>query len=170
MRRDDAEFTAFVEASQASLLRTAWLLTGNGAAAEELVQAALVKTYVAWPRVRRESATAYARKIVVRLHLDSTRRGHREPLTRTGSVPERASHDVYSESGDEILALLQYLPPRQRAIVVLRYYADASEADTARTLGITAGAVKSGASRGLATLRRLMDPAAADADAARSLT
>lgn len=145
MRRDDSEFTAFVQEARSSLLGTAWLLTGSGDQAEELVQAALVKTYVAWPRVRRDTATAYARKIVVRLHIDGARKGAREALSPV--LPDRGALDTYREDHDEILHALRSLPPRQRAIVVLRYYGDQSERETARALGISTGAVKSGGSR-----------------------
>ncbi|CAN7351331.1 SigE family RNA polymerase sigma factor [Knoellia sp. LjRoot47] len=147
----DAAFTAFMTDATPSLLRTAWLLTGSTERSQELVQAAFVKTYAAWPRVRRDSALAFARRVLVNHKTDTWRRTSREVV---GDVPELALRpDSAVEHRDEILRLLDLLPAQQRRIVVLRYYQDLSEAQTADVLGISVGAVKSGASRGLATLR-----------------
>ena len=95
MSRKDDEFTAFVDRARPTLLRTAWLLTGVAGEAEELVQEALVRTYVAWPRVRPDTATAYARTIVARLHVDQGRRSAREQVRDV--VPERGATDAYRE-------------------------------------------------------------------------
>lgn len=147
----DAAFTAFMGEATPSLLRTAWLLTGSADRSQELVQAALVKTYVAWPKVRRDSALAYARRVLVNERTDRWRRTCRELL---GAVPERASTlDAGIEQREEILHLLALLPRQQRTVVVLRYYQDLSEQQVADLLGVSVGAVKSAASRGLATLR-----------------
>jgi RNA polymerase sigma-70 factor (sigma-E family) len=148
----DAAFTEFVQQATPSLMRTAWLLTGNGDAARELVQASLVKTYAAWPKVRRESATAYARRILLNQRTDSWRGTHREVLR--SELPERieAEHTPV-EDRDQIVRLLATLPEQQRKVVVLRYYQDLPEAAVADLLGISVGAVKSAASRGLASLR-----------------
>lgn len=147
----DASFTAFMAEATPSLLRTAWLLTGSHDRAQELVQAAFVKTYAVWPRVRLDSALAYARRILVNEKTDRWRRTSHEVV---GEVPDRPiGTDSSVEHRDEILRLLDLLPAQQRRIVVLRYYQDLPEQQTADTLGISVGAVKSGASRGLATLR-----------------
>ena len=135
----DAAFTAFVEQASPSLLRTAWLLTADHHAAHELVQAALVKTYVAWPRVRPQGALAYSRKILVNERTDSWRRRRGE--VSVGEVPE-ATVPVSTTSEDQ-----------QRRVVVLRYYTDLSEQAVADLLDISLGSVKSAASRGLAALR-----------------
>ncbi len=148
----DAAFTAFVEQASPSLLRTAWLLSGNHHAAHELVQAALVKTYVAWPRVRPEGALAYARKILVNERTDTWRRRRGELVV--ADVPERAVPEATtSEDRDLVVRLLAALPDQQRRVVVLRYYTDLPEQAVADLLDISLGSVKSAASRGLATLR-----------------
>lgn len=147
----DMAFTAFMAEATPSLLRTAWLLTGSADRAQELVQAAFVKTYAAWPRVRRDSALAFARRVLVNQKTDTWRKTSREVM---GDVPERSvAPDGSVEHRDQILRMLDLLPMQQRRIVVLRYYQDLSEQQTAEVLGISVGAVKSGASRGLATLR-----------------
>ena len=148
----DAAFTAFVEQATPSLLRTAWLLTGNHDAAHDLVQAALVRTYVAWPRVRPETALAYARRILVNERTDRWRR-HGAELA-VAAPPETVSAPASAtEDRDVVVRLLARLPEQQRKVVVLRYYADLSEQATADALNISVGSVKSAASRGLATLR-----------------
>ncbi len=148
----DAAFTAFVEQASPSLLRTAWLLTGDHHAAHDLVQAALVKTYVAWPRVRPAGALAYARRILVNERTDTWRRRRGEVVT--GEVPEPASTaSTSSEDRDLVVRLLSTLPDQQRRVVVLRYYTDLPEQAVADLLDISVGSVKSAASRGLAALR-----------------
>jgi RNA polymerase sigma-70 factor (sigma-E family) len=148
----DAAFTAFVEQATPSLLRTAWLLTGEHHVAHDLLQAALVRTYVAWPRVRPETALAYARRILVDERTDRWRRHGAElavaSLPETGASPGGATEDR-----DLVVRLLATLPEQQRRVVVLRYYTDLSEQATADALNISVGSVKSAASRGLATLR-----------------
>jgi RNA polymerase sigma-70 factor (sigma-E family) len=148
----DAAFTAFVEQASPSLLRTAWLLVGDHHAAHELVQAALVKTYVAWPRVRPEGALAYARRTLVNERTDAWRRRHGE--VAFGEMPERAAPTATtSEDRDLVVRLLAALPEQQRRVVVLRYYSDLSEQSVADLLNLSVGTVKSTASRGLAALR-----------------
>ena len=148
----DAAFTAFVEQATPSLLRTAWLLTGDHHAAHDLVQAALVRTYVAWPRVRPETALAYARRILVNERTDRWRRTGAELAVAT--PPESAATaGSATEDRDVVVRLLATLPDQQRKVVVLRYYADLSEQATADVLNISVGTVKSASSRGLVTLR-----------------
>lgn len=151
--RDEAAFTDFVLGTSPQLLRTAWLLTGSRAAAEDLVQGALERAYVAWPRIRNDSALAYTRRILVNLHIDTGRRRRREHLTE--DVPEQASPDqtAHVVLADHLTAALATLPRRERQCVVLRFHADLSESDVAELLGISAGTVKSSTSRGLARLR-----------------
>ena len=148
----DAAFTAFVEQATPSLLRTAWLLTGNHDAAHDLVQAALVRTYVAWPRVRPETALAYTRRILVNERTDRWRR--HGPEVAVAAPPETSSRQPSTtEDRDVVVRLLATLPEQQRKVVVLRYYCDRSEQATADALNISVGSVKSAGSRGLATLR-----------------
>lgn len=158
-RRDarDADFTAFMAQAGPALLRTAWLLTGDHHRAQELTQGALVKTYVAWPRVREGEALAYARRILVNHRTDVWRATRREVVT--DEPPEhddrRSRRDDVQTSDDRdlVVRLLRTLPEQQRTVVVLRYYTDLSEQATAEVLGISVGAVKSAGSRGLAALR-----------------
>ena len=151
--RDD-EFVAFVEEASTPLLRTAWMLTGDVHRAEELVQHALVRTYVAWPRARQEPL-AYSRRVLVNLRTDHWRRTRREVLVPaedlTGVPAEVApSQDLSAE----LVSALLRLPSRRRAVVVLRHVLGLSEAEVAEDLRISTGAVKSAASRGIAQLRR----------------
>ena len=148
----DATFAAFVGQATPSLLRTAWLLTGSTDAAHELVQASLVKTYAAWHRVRADEALAYTRRVLVNHNTDMWRRRRGEHLV--SDLPERSHHDSHgADHRDEVVRLLATLPAQQRRVVVLRYYSDLSEQATSEALGISVGAVKSAASRGLASLR-----------------
>jgi RNA polymerase sigma-70 factor (sigma-E family) len=151
---DEAAFRAFVETNGAALLHAARLLTGDHHRGEDLVQTALTRVYLKWDRI--DAPLAYARKALVTAHIDSTRRrwwGEKP----TETLPERAA----SESGDvgaaderdELRRLLAELSPRERAVIVLRYYCDLSEQDTAATLKVPVGTVKSTCSRALSRLR-----------------
>ncbi|MCA0296017.1 MAG: SigE family RNA polymerase sigma factor [Actinobacteria bacterium] len=149
----DAEFTAFVAGASATLGRTAWLLTGDRDAAAELLQATLVKTYVAWPRVRPDGAAAYARRVMVNLDIDAHRARH--GTVAMAEPPERATADRSAavDERERLGRVLATLPGRQRRVVVLRYLHDLSEHDVAVELGLPLGTVKSSAARGLAALR-----------------
>ena len=166
MDRED-DFRQYVAGRQRALLRTAWLLTGDWGAAEDLVQTALVRAWPHWGRIGGgHGADAYVRKIMVNTSTDwRSRRWHGEvPTADLAEVGGQAAGD----SGDAaalqhaLLVAVRALPPRQRAVVVLRYFEDLSEASTAEILGCSVGTVKSQASRALATLRR--SPALADLD------
>ncbi|GAB3068925.1 SigE family RNA polymerase sigma factor [Phycicoccus sp. Root101] len=148
----DAAFADFVTRSTPSLLRTAWLLTGSHDAAHELVQGALVKTYVVWSRVHEDEALPYARRILINHRTDTWRKTRGEhPVAEP---PERPHHDgTTADDRDRVVRMLAALPDQQRRVVVLRYYNDLSEHAVADLLGISVGSVKSAASRGLATLR-----------------
>lgn len=150
----DAEFVAFARSAEGSLLRTAWLLTGSGDSAAELVQAALVKAYVAWPKIRADGALAYTRRILANHHVDTWRATRLELVTNT--PPDLAAPVSHvTDDRDEIHRWLAELPDHQRRVVVLRFYADLSERATADVLGVSVGAVKAAASRGLASLREI---------------
>lgn len=154
----DAEFTRFARDSAATLKRTAYLLSGDRELAADLVQEALLRTYLAWNRVRSGEATAYARRVVVNLNIDRWRKNTPVPV----EVHDKADlHDAHGrvDDHDQVLRMLERLPAQQRRVIVLRYYNDLSEADTAACLGISTGSVKSAASRGLATLRACYAPA-----------
>lgn len=149
----DADFTTFAQQATGPLGRTAWLLTASHADAADLVQAALVKTYVAWPRAQAEPL-AYARRVLVNEHISRWRRRHGETAVGLDfDRPATGRAEDAVDDRDRLHRMLAELPPQQRAVVVLRYYEDLSESDVARHLGISLGAVKSAASRGLAALR-----------------
>lgn len=156
MSERDASYVEFVEARQATLRRIAYAVCRDDARAEDVLQEALVKLYMAWSRVQgtgREEA--YARRIIVNADLDQRRRPwHR----RRSAVPvelldEPARTGPDTEDRMELLAEVRALPPMQRRTVVLRYWLGMSVEETAEELSISTGTVKSHASRGLATLR-----------------
>jgi RNA polymerase sigma-70 factor (sigma-E family) len=158
-RRDtaavDVEFAAWMAARQTALVRTAYLLTGSQQAAEDLVQTTLTKLYLAWDRISdRQHVDAYARRALVNEHRSTWRRSSRRLEVLSAAPPERG-HEPAAYDGDReaVWRFVQGLPPRQRAVIVLRYYEDLSEAETADLLGISTGTVKSQASRALASLR-----------------
>lgn len=149
----DRAFTEYVDARAATMLRTAvHLCAGDTAAAEDLVQNTLVRTYVSWRKVRDPGLRdAYVRRIMVRLAARPSRRP--TPVERLPEpAPDRSHEHGYAER-DAISSYLAVLPARQRAVVVLRYYEDLSEREIADVLGCAPGTVKAHASRALATLR-----------------
>jgi len=158
-RERDDEFAAYMAARQPSLLRTAYLLTGDRHAAEDLVQTAFAKLYLSWDKVeRREAIDGYVRRILVNEHTSLWRRGWKRNEVAAGDPPEQDVRDRHDE-GDAaaVWAFVQTLPRRQRAVIVLRYYEDLSEAETAHVLGISVGTVKSQASRAIAAMRSRVD-------------
>ena len=152
--RDD-EFSAYMAARQPSLMRTAYLLTGDRHAAEDLVQTALAKLYLAWDRVHdRESVDGYVRRILVNENNSIWRRAWKRREVATDRVPEAPTSDAYDDGhGAALWDVVQTLPKKARAVVVLRYYEELTEAETAVLLGISVGTVKSQTSRALAALR-----------------
>ncbi len=162
MARMDADFDEFVAAHVNDLLRTAYLIAWDAAEAEDLVQECLFKIARRWPRVRSmDRPRAYARRIVVNLATDGARgrarrRVELEPPSANGL--ERAVDPLAAlDSRAELVEALGQLPPRQRAVLVLRYFHDLTEAQAAEVLGCSPGTVKSNASRGLARLREVFE-------------
>lgn len=150
------EFEAWMAARQHKLLRTAYLLTGDVHAAEDLTQTALAKVYLAWDRVSAaQNVDAYARKILVNEHTSMWRRmwRHREVVTDTSAYDVPVSSPEYDGVGAALWEAVCSLPDRQRAVVVLRYYEQLSEKETADALGVSLGTIKSQSSRALDTLR-----------------
>ena len=151
----EEDFREFVEHRSKALLRTAYLLAGDWATAEDLLQIALTKTFLAWKRLGHiEAVEPYARRVLVNTATSWwRRRWHGERPTEV--LPETAAADHLDESleRDAMWRHVRALPNRQRAVLVLRYYEDQSEAETARLLGVSVGTVKSQTSRALATLR-----------------
>lgn len=147
----DIAFRDFVEAHGSTLLHTARLLTGDRDHAEDLVQTALTKLYLKWGRAR--NPLAYARRALVSTHIDASRRRWRGERP-TATVPDQPVEQVStSEDRDELRRMLRGLSPQERAVVVLRYYCDLSEKETAAQLHLPVGTVKSAASRALTRLR-----------------
>ena len=153
-----AGFEQFVEECSTALLRVGWLLTGDWSAAEDLVQTALAAAWPRWGTFReRAVAYAYVRRCVVSAFLRERRRKRSSEITME-LVDSDLEHGDRDEAGgvdlrESLRSAMVSLPARQRAVVVLRYFADLTEEDTAAALGCSVGAVKSHASRGLARLR-----------------
>jgi RNA polymerase sigma-70 factor (sigma-E family) len=151
------EFAEFVRARTPALLRTAFLLTGDQHLAEDLVQSALARTHRAWRRiVESDHAEAYTRRAMYHLMVSWWRRGRvPESLSAAPPEPRGAAVDETARVDTRLalLAALQRLTPSQRAVLVLRYFDDCSEAETADTLGVRIGTVKSQTSKALARLR-----------------
>jgi RNA polymerase sigma-70 factor (sigma-E family) len=147
----------FVRVRYGDLLRIAYLLTGSATEAEDLVQTALLRAMHRWHRI--DEPLAYVRRTMANLHISRWRR-HRARELLTATVSDRAERDATGPVAerDVLFRALRQLPPRTRAVIVLRYWADVSEADTADILGCSVGAVKSTASRGLARLRAVLEP------------
>ena len=159
MDTTEDDFARFVRARWDSLVRTAYLLTGDRGRAEDLVQTTLVKVHRRWSHVAAESPYAYTRAALANESASWWRR--RRVAESLGDVPvhaDRAHGDAYAavDARDELARAVLRLPPRMRAVIVLRYFEDLSEADTAAALGMSAGSVKSQASRGLERLRTVM--------------
>ena len=164
MTRTDREaaYVDYVTARRAHLRRVAYALCGDWDRADDLLQTALVKLYVAWPRVRRAgSEDAYVRKILVRAAIDDSRRPWRRERA-TDELPDApAAEPTGVEERSELFAALQALPVQQRAAVVLRHWLGLSVSETADELGVAEGTVKSHTSRGLAALRLSLEPSEA---------
>jgi RNA polymerase sigma-70 factor (sigma-E family) len=156
MARGDDEFVEFAKLNSARLIHAAFLLTGDRHEAEDLAQAALVRTYASWSRVRRQGAAAYARTALVNLVRDQWRRPLREHATDV--LPERMGWTDFAEEVADrrwILDLLGSLAPQERVVVVLRHYFDLSEAQAAAELKVSVGTIKSTNARALIKLRAL---------------
>lgn len=152
-----AEFAAFVRAASPELGRVAWYLCGDPVRAEDLLQHALLRTYLAWDRAHRDPV-AYTRRVLANSRIDTWRRHRRETLTAPSAMPETATDDGAAARAerDRLGRALRALPVQQRRVVALRHLVGLSEADTAAELGVSLGTVKSTASRGLARLRELL--------------
>ena len=153
------DFAEFVQASWPGLYRTAYLLLGDRELAEDLAQTALAKTYAAWSRIDdRAAAPAYARRTLINTASSWFRKkGWRNELP-TSTMPESA-YALDPSTRPAVITALSQLPPRQRAVVVLRYYEDLSVAETADVLGCSPGTVKSQTFEAFAKLRVLLGDA-----------
>jgi RNA polymerase sigma-70 factor (sigma-E family) len=155
-RERDAEFTEYVNARRKALLTAAYFCCGSWNHAEDVLQTALAKLYVAWPRLRRRgSEEAYVRQIIVNTAIDESRRPWRRERS-VGDVPERGYEQPDRAEWSDLLSALDALSPRQRQVVVLRHWLGLSVEETAADLGINVGTVKSQTARGLEHLRRAL--------------
>jgi RNA polymerase sigma-70 factor (sigma-E family) len=151
----DADFRDYVSSRGRALVRAAYLLTGNLADAEDLVQSALAKTYQAWERIEdRAAIDGYVRRAMVNTHISWWRRRKLDEFP-TDDLPDQPVADVSgtSELRDSLQRAIDRLPQRMRAAVVLRFYEDMTEAEVAVVLGVSQGTVKSTVSRAVAKLR-----------------
>jgi RNA polymerase sigma-70 factor (sigma-E family) len=168
----DEEFSAFVIGRRVAMLRSACLLTaGDPHLAEDLVQTALARIYVAWPRVQRsDSPDAYARRILVNAYIDEVRRPRWRREQSVAQPPDRADTALpagWAVDGDAIRAALAALPRRMRAAVVLRHWMDLSVEETADLLHCSEGTVKSQTAKAITRLRGLLDGVALHAEGSK---
>jgi RNA polymerase sigma-70 factor (sigma-E family) len=169
----DGQFSEYFTARAATLRSTAYLLCGDWHRAEDLVQSAMLKLYLAWPRLsRHDTLDGYARQVVVRTFLHENRRLWRKREQATDELPDLP--DLGSPDDRDITerlairAALSGVPTKQRAALVLRFWNDLSVEDTAAALGCSTGTVKSQTARGLAALRaRLGDLPVGEAEERR---
>jgi len=147
-------FREFVEGRSRDLLRFAWLLSGDWHTAQDLVQTALVKTWPHWNRlVRYDRPELYVRKVMLTTYLSWRKRRSASEVPVAEIYESAAAHSGDSEMRHVLVDALRGLPPRQRAVIVLRYFDDLTEAETAAALGCSVGTVKTHASRAMAHLR-----------------
>jgi RNA polymerase sigma-70 factor (sigma-E family) len=149
------DFESWLVAREPALQRLALLLTGDEHSARDLVQTSVAKLYLAWDRLDdRDNVDAYARRILVNEHRTAWRRPWRRREVVMDSPPDRAGPAIeYDGTREAVWRFVASLPPRQRAVIVLRYYEQLTETEIADVLGISVGTVKSQASRAIAALR-----------------
>ncbi len=154
----DEDFARWVEARQHVLLRAAYLVCGDAHLAEDLLQGAFVKVAQRWERLRHENPDAYVRRILYRDAVSSWRRTRREVSAGADGVADPVERDGAPDAGQrvDLLRALAELTPKQRAVVVLRFFEDRSEAQAAEVLGVSVGTVKSQTHAALGRLRVLL--------------
>ncbi|HSV65066.1 MAG TPA: SigE family RNA polymerase sigma factor [Mycobacteriales bacterium] len=159
MRGPDAEFGDYFESKMGGMRATAYLLCGDWHLAEDLVQIAFTKLYLAWPRVaRRDVLDQYLRRVLVRSFIDEKRRGWWRRESTTDELPDAPGPAADAPEERMVLwRVLAEVPPRQRAALVLRYWEDLSIEETAELLECSVGNIKSQTARGLQTLRALLE-------------
>ncbi|GAA0709014.1 SigE family RNA polymerase sigma factor [Dactylosporangium roseum] len=159
MSETDRGFAEYFAARSDAMRRTAYLLCGDWHRAEDLVQTAFTRLYLAWGRVSRHDALdGYLRRTLLHAFLDERRLAWWRRVRPTGDEIPQVSPDVPVEDRLDLMRALAEVPARQRAVLVLRYWEDLSVDDTAAVLGVSAGTVKSQAARGLDTLRKQIAP------------
>jgi RNA polymerase sigma-70 factor (sigma-E family) len=156
----EPDYDEFYVALRPRLVRTAYAVCGDLGVAEDAVQAAFAKAYRSWRRISRlESPEAYLRRMVVNEVLNDRRKARRRHEVTSAEPPDRGVDVALPDDQGELWRAVSSLPPRQRAVFVLRYYEDLSEQQIAEALGCRPGTVKSQASAALATLRSRLDHA-----------
>lgn len=159
-RRNDEDFVEFAAASRERLRRTAYLLCGDWHRASDITQEALIRVYVAWPRLERKDGLAsYARKAVVSVAIDQSRKRSSTELPAPPDHTVASGHDLAGAVSERqaLMQALARLPQRQRACVVLRYFEDLPVTEVAALLGVNEGTVKSQTSRALGSLRSMFE-------------
>jgi RNA polymerase sigma-70 factor (sigma-E family) len=157
--QDEAAFRDFAAAARPRLVRTAYLLCGDSHEAHDLVQVTLMRVHRRWRSIERtDQPQAYARRVLINLAASLWRRRLRAPLLALTAAGDPGAPDPTAAFADraELWEAVMALPPRTRAVLVLRYFEDLSEAETAAALGCSIGSVKSQASRGIARLRETL--------------
>jgi RNA polymerase sigma-70 factor (sigma-E family) len=152
----DGEFRDFMHARWPAMVRLAYALTGDQGHAEDVAQTAFARAYASWPKVRQTgNPEAYVRQIVINENRNRFRK-QRVAERLTDSLPERGSADATRDYDERsaLIAALQRLGPKQRAVVVLRYWLGLTESEAAIALNCSVGTIKSQASRALASLRQ----------------
>lgn len=174
MRTEPPGFREFVVARSPALLRTAWMLTGDQAAAEDLLQTALARTWPHWARIADGQPDAYVRKVMVRVNANwRARRWNHETPTPDADLHHQRHHD--SDENDParlddrliLLTALTTLPTRQRQVVVLRFFDDLSVDAVADVMGCSTGTVKSQSAKGLTKLRQALEATEPDRTSTR---
>jgi RNA polymerase sigma-70 factor (sigma-E family) len=153
--REDGEFVAFVERSGSRLCQTAFWLCRDWSLAQDLTQTALIKVYLSWRRIKHDDPYWYCKQVLLRTYLDH-KRLKTSTEVQTAVVPDRPAADDAVELRITLLDALGHLSPRDRAIVVLRYWEDHSVQTVAELLGLSPGMVKVQSMRALASLRVLL--------------
>jgi RNA polymerase sigma-70 factor (sigma-E family) len=164
--RHEDDFVEFAAASREWLRRTAYVLCGDWHRASDITQEALIRVYVAWPRLENKGGlAAYARRAVVSVVIDQSRQRSSTEVPAMAAEAAPVAPDLAGEVADRqaVRQALARLPQRRRACVVLRYFEELSVAEVAALLGISEGTVKSQTSRGLASLRTMLEDEAHDA-------
>lgn len=157
LREVDEDFADYVRARQHQLLRAAYLVCGDEHLAEDLLQGALIKLAGNWSKVRAQHPDAYVRRILYNDAISAWRRRRRETPRPDAGMSITAPDAFHGrENRIDLMMILAELPPRQRAVIVLRYFEDRSERDTADVLGISVGTVKSQTHDALSRLRELV--------------
>lgn len=152
----DEEFTQFVAARQTHLRRVAYACCGDWHRADDLLQTALTKVYVAWPRIHDGGAEAYTRRVIVRANVDESRRPWRRERPGLDGIDEPLRAGLAPEERSALFDALQDLPEMQRKVAVLRHWLGLSVVETATELRISEGTVKSHSSRALDRLQKVL--------------